>query len=67
MLLGAVEGVIHFLVLLPDADDAGDSDGPVRAEPVPWADLRTLADMIELHVESSLWPMPTYREMLFLK
>jgi len=31
------------------------------------ADLRTLADMIELHVESSLWPMPTYREMLFLK
>ena len=31
------------------------------------ADLRSLADTIELHVESSLWPMPTYREMLFLK
>jgi len=26
-----------------------------------------LADTIELHVESTLWPMPTYREMLFLK
>ena len=31
------------------------------------AELRTVADTIEFHVESSLWPMPTYREMLFLK
>ena len=31
------------------------------------ADLRALADTMETHVESSLWPMPMYREMLFLK
>jgi glutamine synthetase len=31
------------------------------------AELRALADTMETHVESSLWPMPVYREMLFLK
>jgi glutamine synthetase type III len=31
------------------------------------ADLRVLGDTIETHVEAALWPMPSYREMLFLK
>jgi len=31
------------------------------------AELRVLADELETHVEASLWPMPTYRELLMLK
>jgi glutamine synthetase len=31
------------------------------------AEVRTLADGLETHVPSDLWPMPTYREMLMLK
>jgi NAD+ diphosphatase len=42
MLLGAIDGVVHFLVLLPDPDaDAGPSD------PLPWSDLRTLAGVLD--------------------
>jgi glutamine synthetase len=29
--------------------------------------LRTYADSIELQVSADLWPLPTYRELLFLK
>ena len=31
------------------------------------AEVRALADGLETHVPSDLWPMPTYREMLMLK
>ena len=31
------------------------------------AALRTVADTLELQVSADLWPMPNYREMLFLK
>jgi glutamine synthetase len=31
------------------------------------ADLRELADTLEQHVPSDLWPIPTYREMLHIK
>jgi glutamine synthetase len=31
------------------------------------ADLRTAADALETMVADDLWPLPTYREMLFLK
>ena len=31
------------------------------------ADLRQAADTLETHVAADLWPLPTYREMLFLK
>jgi glutamine synthetase len=30
-------------------------------------DLRTYADALESQVASDLWPLPTYRELLFLK
>jgi glutamine synthetase len=30
-------------------------------------DLREAADEIEQHVSADLWPMPTYRELLFIK
>jgi glutamine synthetase len=29
--------------------------------------LRTYADALETHVSADLWPLPTYRDMLFLK
>jgi glutamine synthetase len=31
------------------------------------ADVRTFADQLETHVAATLWPLPTYRELLFLK
>ncbi len=31
------------------------------------ADVRELADELERHVADELWPLPTYREMLFIK
>lgn len=31
------------------------------------ADLREVADELETHVAADLWPMPTYRELLFIK
>ncbi len=30
-------------------------------------ELRTVADELQLHVADEFWPMPTYRELLFLK
>src|SRR5262249_6825446 len=30
-------------------------------------DLRTLGDKLETMVADNLWPLPTYREMLFIK
>ena len=31
------------------------------------ADVRTLGDKLETMVADDLWPLPTYREMLFIK
>ena len=31
------------------------------------ADLRVLGDELETVVADDLWPLPTYREMLFIK
>jgi len=31
------------------------------------ADLRAVVDTLELHVAAELWPLPTYRDLLFLK
>jgi glutamine synthetase len=31
------------------------------------AELRTLGDKLELIVDDSYWPLPTYREMLFIR
>jgi glutamine synthetase len=30
-------------------------------------ELRRLGDLLEQHVASDLWPLPTYRELLFIK
>jgi glutamine synthetase len=31
------------------------------------AQLRTYGDALEVQVSADLWPMPTYRELLFIK
>jgi glutamine synthetase len=31
------------------------------------AQVRTYGDALEAQVSSDLWPLPTYREMLFIK
>ena len=31
------------------------------------AEVRTLGDKLETMVADDLWPLPTYREMLFIK
>jgi NAD+ diphosphatase len=40
MLLGSIDGVVHFLVLLPDS-------GESESDELPWADLRRLADVLD--------------------
>ena len=40
----------------------------IKAKVIPaMQDLRTLADELQLHVADEFWPMPTYRELLYLK
>jgi glutamine synthetase len=31
------------------------------------ADLREVVDALETHIAAELWPLPTYRDLLFLK
>ncbi len=40
----------------------------IKAKVIPaMQDLRAPADELQLHVADEFWPMPTYRELLFLK
>jgi len=40
----------------------------IKAKVIPaMQELRTQADELQLHVADEYWPMPTYRELLFLK
>jgi glutamine synthetase len=32
-----------------------------------WAELRKHGDKLETQIADDLWPLPTYREMLFIK
>lgn len=56
-----------------DATAHGDDDPQkeathLRDKAVPaMADLREAVDELEQHVADELWPLPTYREMLFIK
>ena len=44
-----------------------DGSRPGNDVPVTGTDLRTAADTLETLVADDLWPLPTYREMLFIK
>jgi glutamine synthetase len=40
----------------------------IKAKVLPaMQDLRTVADELQLNVADEFWPMPTYRDLLFLK
>ena len=40
----------------------------IRGKVIPaMQELRAAADELQLHVADEFWPMPTYRELLFLK
>ncbi|MGP1309398.1 MAG: glutamine synthetase type III, partial [Phycisphaerales bacterium] len=51
-----------------DETDPAKEAKHLRDKVVPaMADLRETADELEQHVADELWPLPTYREMLFIK
>jgi glutamine synthetase len=72
---GALEEMLgasdHLEMLLSDLEDAHDETTHARklAEEVrPWmAKARDAADRLEKLVDDDLWPLPKYREMLFVK
>ena len=40
----------------------------IRSKVIPaMQQLRQACDMLEMYTAADLWPMPTYRELLFLK
>jgi len=48
--------------------DAGEHAHYMKSKVVPlMGDLRSLGDELETHVASSRWPLPSYRELLFIK
>jgi glutamine synthetase len=54
--------------LAHDADDPFKHAQHIRAKVIPAMQrLRTACDTLEIHCAADLWPMPTYRELLFLK
>jgi glutamine synthetase len=54
--------------LVQDADDVLKHAGQIKAKLVPaMARLRAGCDALELYCSADLWPLPTYRELLFLK
>jgi glutamine synthetase len=50
------------------ADDLTKHAQQIKTKVIPaMQELRTVADELQLHVADEFWPMPTYRELLFLK
>ncbi len=50
------------------ADDPTKHAQHIKAKVIPgMQELRIVADELQLHVADEFWPMPTYRELLFLK
>ncbi len=50
------------------AEDPMDHAKHIKAKVKPaMSDLREAADQIEMHVADDLWPMPKYRDLLFIK
>ena len=50
------------------ADDPAKHAQHIKAKVIPgMQELRAVADELQLHVADEFWPMPTYRELLFLK
>ena len=58
----------YGLVTLRESGDAFAHAKYMRDKIVPaMAKLRIIGDEIEVHTPHEIWPLPTYREMLFVK
>jgi glutamine synthetase len=69
--VGEFEGRIEALEKVLGHHGGGDLRAEVKhfhADVIPaMAALRETADQIEVLLPDDLWPLPTYREMLFIK
>jgi len=76
----ALEHFVHLLARFRDKVDALDeTDNASHDDPAAhlklfaneikplMEDVRALADELEVHVAADLWPLPSYREMLFIR
>ena len=55
-------------VLPHEGDDVLKHAQHIRNKVIPaMAEVRRTCDMLEMYTAADLWPMPTYRELLFLK
>jgi len=70
------ELVSRFRVAIDTLEQAGDSEvheplnhaKHIHAKVLPaMLELRKIADTLETHIATDLWPLPTYREMLTIK
>jgi len=68
-----VDAFSHAIAGLEKATARHDHDplthaGHIAAKVIPaMRELRTIGDGLQLEIAADLWPMPTYRELLFLK
>ena len=68
-----VDAFSHAIAGLEKATARHDHDplthaGHIEAKVIPaMRELRTIGDGLQLEIAADLWPMPTYRELLFLK
>ncbi len=64
----AIGELEHTLAHEHSGDDHLAHAKQLRDEVIPaMVELRTAADELETHIADDLWPIPTYREMLFIK
>jgi glutamine synthetase len=70
------ELVSRFRSAIETLERAGETDGHeplahakhIHGKVIPaMLELRKLADTLEIHISTDLWPLPTYREMLTIK
>jgi glutamine synthetase len=55
-------------VLPHEGDDVLKHAQHIRSKVIPaMQELRRAFDMLEMYTAADLWPLPTYRELLFLK
>ena len=72
--VSAINALVHGISVLEKAEaHHGDGDAYSHAKHVKehvipaMGEVRKAADLLETMVSDELWPLPTYREMLFIK
>jgi glutamine synthetase len=65
--LGAATAAVERAAAHHEADPMKHATQISRELKPAMAELRTVVDTLETHVAADLWPLPTYRDLLFLK